>query len=119
MPRTLIERDVANIWADSLCLERVGIRDTFFELGGHYLAATRIISQVLKTFQIELPLQSLFAAPTVAEMAAVIAEHRGKTLATTDLAQVLAELESLSNAEAQQQLLAAQSTTAKLNQSHH
>jgi uncharacterized coiled-coil protein SlyX len=74
---------------------------TFFELGGHSLAATRVVSQVIKKFQLELPLKSLFQSPTIAEMAAVITEHQGKALAEEELKRVLAELELMSDEEAQ------------------
>jgi amino acid adenylation domain-containing protein len=76
VPRTLVESELAQIWAEVLSLDRVGIHDNFFDLGGHSLAATQIISRVVKRFQLELPIQSLFQAPTVAEMAAVIAQGR-------------------------------------------
>src|SRR5206468_3044309 len=71
-PTTPIEEEVAKIWGEVLSLDQVGIHDNFFDLGGHSLAATRVISRVIKGFGLELPLQSLFAAPTVAEMAVVI-----------------------------------------------
>jgi tyrocidine synthetase III len=57
---------------------QVGAHDSFVELGGHSLAATRVISQVIKAFQVELPLGSLFEAPTVAEMAVIITETQAK-----------------------------------------
>ncbi|MGH6875211.1 MAG: non-ribosomal peptide synthetase, partial [Aestuariivirgaceae bacterium] len=71
-PRNEVERMLAEIWADVLSVDRVGIHDNFFDLGGHSLAATRVVSQVIKQFRLELPLQSLFQSPTVAAMAAVI-----------------------------------------------
>jgi acyl carrier protein len=77
-PRDIIERSLSEIWGEVLQLDEVGIHDNFFDLGGHSLAATRVISQVIKQFQLELPLQLLFQSPTVAEMAAVIAEHQSK-----------------------------------------
>jgi acyl carrier protein len=85
-------------------LNEIGIHDNFFDLGGHSLAATRVVSQVLKTFQVELPLQSLFQSPTVAEMAVVIMEHQGKKLEEKELNRILTELESLSVEEAESQL---------------
>ena len=79
-PRTPVEEKVAKIWTEVLALNLVGIHDNFLELGGHSLAATRVVSQVIKTFQVEIPLTSLFEAPTVTEMAAVIVERQARKL---------------------------------------
>ena len=76
LPRTSVEKELAQIWADVLSLDEVGIHDNFFDLGGHSLSATRVVSQVIKHFQLEIPPKALFQSPTVAEMAAVITEHR-------------------------------------------
>jgi acyl carrier protein len=103
-PKTTIERDLALIWAEILPLKRVGIHDSFFELGGHSLAAMRVVSRVVQQFQLELPLQSLFQAPTIAAMAAVITEHQGKRLGNEELERMLAELEATSEDEAEQRL---------------
>jgi acyl carrier protein len=100
-PTTPIEEEVAKIWGEVLSLDQVGIHDNFFDLGGHSLAATRVISRVIKGFGLELSLQSLFAAPTVAEMTVVITEHQGKKLGEEKLDCMLAELESISDEEAQ------------------
>lgn len=67
-PRSAIENQLADIWAELLDIERVGIHDNFFELGGHSLKATQVVSRIRDTFQIELPLRSLFEKPTVAEL---------------------------------------------------
>ena len=101
-PTTEVEGKLAAIWENVLSLDRVGVNDNFFDLGGHSLAATRVVSQVIKQFQLELPLLSLFQSPTVAEMAAVIIEHRGKLLGAEDLERLLGELEMMSDQEAQQ-----------------
>jgi len=71
-PRTELERELAKIWSDVLSVEQVGIQDNFLDLGGHSLAATRIISRVIETYGVEVPVQSLFDAPTIAKMASVI-----------------------------------------------
>ena len=71
-PRTEVEQELARIWAEVLCLDKVGVDDNFFDLGGHSLAASRIISRVINAFGKELPIKALFDAPSVAEMAAVI-----------------------------------------------
>ena len=98
---TEVESKLAAIWESVLSLDRVGVNDNFFDLGGHSLAATRVVSQVIKQFQLELPLLSLFQSPTVAEMAAVIIEHRGKLLDEEELERLLSELELMSDEEAQ------------------
>jgi amino acid adenylation domain-containing protein len=65
MPRTPVEEIIAGIWSDLLDVIQVGIYDNFFDLGGHSLMATRLISRLREALQLELPLRSLFEAPTV------------------------------------------------------
>ena len=103
-PRTSIEEELARIWSELLCLDQVGILDNFFDLGGHSLAATRVISQVIQTFQLELPLKALFESPTIAEMAVVIMQHQTKKASQADQERMLAELETMSEEEAQRLL---------------
>jgi acyl carrier protein len=64
-PRTPVEEILANIWAEVLKLDKVGIHDNFFDLGGHSLLATQLISRVRDAFKLDLPLRSLFEAPTI------------------------------------------------------
>jgi amino acid adenylation domain-containing protein len=68
-PRMLTEELVAGTWAEILKLERVGIHDNFFELGGHSLLATQVISRLRESFNVALPLRSIFESPTVAGLA--------------------------------------------------
>jgi amino acid adenylation domain-containing protein len=68
-PRTATERALAGIWEQVLGVEHVGLHDDFFELGGHSLLATQVISRVRDAFQVDIPLRTLFQAPTVAGLA--------------------------------------------------
>ena len=70
-PRTELERVLAGIWAEVLCVEQVGIEDNFFELGGHSLLAMRVVAQAREVLQIELAVRALFESPTIS----VLAQH--------------------------------------------
>jgi amino acid adenylation domain-containing protein len=69
---TPIQEILAGIWSEILAIKPIGLHDNFFELGGHSLVATRVISQIRKVFQIELPLRCVFESPTIAKLAAEI-----------------------------------------------
>jgi len=71
-PRTPLEQELADLCANVLGLEKVGIHDSFFDLGGNSLAATRLISQVREIAGGPVSLRLLFAEPTVAGLARAI-----------------------------------------------
>jgi len=71
-PRTPTEATLAAIWASVLGLDRVSRDDDFFALGGHSLAATRVMSMVCADLGVELSLGTLFRASTPAALAAVV-----------------------------------------------
>ena len=68
-PSTPIEKLLAGIWTEILGIEQIGINHNFFEIGGHSLIATRVISQIRQVLGVELPLRSLFENPTIARLA--------------------------------------------------
>ena len=71
-PRTQPEEELARIWSVVLGIERVGVNDNFFDIGGSSLLAVRIFAMIEETFGRPLPLASLFQHPTVAELATLL-----------------------------------------------
>ena len=68
-PRNSVEEMLAGMWCEVLGVERVGIEDSFFEVGGHSLMATQLTTRVREAFGTDVPLRTLFEAPTVREFA--------------------------------------------------
>jgi acyl carrier protein len=77
-PRSRTERLLAAIWADVLNIERVGVSDNFFELGGHSLLATQLVSRIRVEFNNEVPVRSIFEAPTIAALAVKLDQQAGQ-----------------------------------------
>jgi len=75
-PRTATEAALAGLVAAVLAVDRVGVEDSFFDLGGHSLLGVRLLSAVRSRLGVELPLRLLFESPTVAGMAAAIDDLR-------------------------------------------
>ncbi|HYM00365.1 MAG TPA: non-ribosomal peptide synthetase, partial [Blastocatellia bacterium] len=71
-PRTPVEHTLASICNEVLGIERISIDADFFEMGGHSLSATRLVLQIDRRFQIQIPLRSVFQYPTIAGLAELI-----------------------------------------------
>ena len=67
-PRTEVERGLVVVLAELLGMEKVGVNDNFFFLGGHSLLGTQLIARVRNIFGVELSLRTVFDSPTVAEL---------------------------------------------------
>ena len=86
-PQSDVQRQVAAIWSQTLNLNRVGIHDNFFYLGGNSMLSVQIVAKINRAFDIEFPLRSFFESPTVAQQSDIIEEI------------VLADLDELSDEE--------------------
>src|SRR5262249_40239228 len=75
-PRNLTEETLCKIFAELLAVDRVGIDDNFFVLGGHSLTAIRLVNRVAASLRVPMSLRTVFQTPTVAELAASISVHR-------------------------------------------
>ncbi|HEX3128840.1 MAG TPA: non-ribosomal peptide synthase/polyketide synthase [Thermoanaerobaculia bacterium] len=76
-PHTATEVALAELWASLLGVERAGLTDNFFDLGGHSLIATRLVSRISETFGIDLPLRAVFEAPVLSELVALVEAAEG------------------------------------------
>ncbi len=94
---TPIEERLLKIWSDILGLKHIGIHDNFFDLGGHSLSATRLISRVHSSLHIDIPVRTIFEAPTINSFAYIIEEKQGSRRVNghTDRAPVVGEDESV------------------------
>ncbi|HKN83795.1 MAG TPA: alpha/beta fold hydrolase, partial [Pyrinomonadaceae bacterium] len=73
-PRSPVEEKLAAIWAEVLKVERVSANDNFFDLGGHSLLAVRLFAKIADAFGKQLPLATLFQAPTIEQLAKILSE---------------------------------------------
>jgi acyl carrier protein len=78
-PRTPTEQMVAQIWSEVLRRPQISVNDNFFDLGGHSLMATQVISRVREQFETEVALRTLFESPTLTCLANAIDSAKGQS----------------------------------------
>jgi len=71
-PRDELEQALADIWERELRVRPVGVRDDFFQLGGHSLVAVQVFNQIERTLGERLPLATLLHAPTIEQLGSVL-----------------------------------------------
>ena len=92
-PRTPVEEQLAGIWTELLPIDRVGIDDDFFDLGGHSMLALRLVARIQAQLGVDLFLTAVFEHPTVRELAALVSERMLEDADGDELAAMLDELE--------------------------
>ncbi|WJM07716.1 non-ribosomal peptide synthetase [Paenibacillus sp. PK1-4R] len=85
-PRTPLEASLAEIWKSVLGLEHIGVHDNFFDLGGHSLRATTLVSKVHQELNVELPLRDVFRYSTIEEMALALSRIEEQLFSSIPLA---------------------------------
>jgi amino acid adenylation domain-containing protein len=104
---TFLERTIVRTWEEVLGVPGIGVLDRFLDLGGNSLKAMQIITQLQNALERVLPLESLFNIATVKEQAAAIEQHLAATTNGDESTAMIAELEAMSEEEAERQLAAA------------
>ena len=104
-PTTAIEEKLVEIWIEVLRVEKVGINDNFFGLGGDSMLAAQIVNRVREALQVELSFLIFFEQPTVASMAIQITQTLAEeVMSSEELDDVLNNLESLCESEVEKLL---------------
>ncbi|MGB3533919.1 MAG: amino acid adenylation domain-containing protein [Microcoleaceae cyanobacterium] len=84
-PQTELQKKIVEIWQKALNLEKIGIKDNFFNLGGNSLLATQVLSQMRQTLQIEISIRRFFETPTIADLELDIKQNNHKESQTEDI----------------------------------
>jgi acyl transferase domain-containing protein/acyl carrier protein len=71
-PQDELEEQITEVWRTLLGIQRIGVDDSFFELGGDSLLALRLAGRLRETLNLDVPLQDLFDAPTIAGLAGIV-----------------------------------------------
>ncbi|HXQ70531.1 MAG TPA: non-ribosomal peptide synthetase, partial [Pyrinomonadaceae bacterium] len=90
-PRSAIERSIANIWQEVLKVEKVGINDNFFGLGGHSLLLVRAQSKVSDALKVKVSMVEMFKYPTISALAEHLSKQRSSPIPASPPARNQAE----------------------------
>ncbi len=84
-PKTELQTEIAAIWQKALNLEKVGIQDNFFNLGGNSLLATQVISQMRQAFKVDISIRRFFETPTIADLELEIKQNNNQVPETESI----------------------------------
>jgi len=92
-PGSPVEETLAVIWRATFRLDRVGVHDDFFELGGNSLLSAQLTWRLREAFRLQVPMRKLFECPTISELAAYITAEMLGAGSADELAALLDEVE--------------------------
>jgi len=98
-PQTILQEVLLAVWAGILGIEKIGIEDDFFELGGDSVLATQIISRLRQMFRMDLPAILLFEVPTIEKLAHYMTAHEARPGLTEKTAALLKRIEGMTEEE--------------------
>jgi acyl-coenzyme A synthetase/AMP-(fatty) acid ligase/acyl carrier protein len=93
-PQTPTQELLASIWAEVLRLPKVGIHDDFFLLGGHSLLAMQVVSRIRDLFHINVPVKSIFEAPTVDQFSTVLINYEPTPCQVEKMAEIFKQVQA-------------------------
>jgi acyl carrier protein len=105
-PSSALETVLLGIWEEFVPRAEIGVDQNFFDLGGHSLLATQVISRVRETFEVDVPLRTLFDAPTVSSFASAMLLDVGTRSQIERMSEMLVSLSGLSEEELEGRLRA-------------
>jgi acyl carrier protein len=103
-PRTAVEEFLVAVWRDLLHVDTVSVHDNFFDLGGHSLSATQLVSRIRDRYSVEVPIYSVFERPTLEMLAVEVLQLLAGLQEEPEVDALLAEVEGLSEDELDQLL---------------
>jgi len=109
-PRNALEEVLVGLWKDTLGVDRVGVTDNFFTLGGHSLVAAQILAWLRQAFKVNITLRSLFAATTVERLADVLTGLEPQPERLRKTAEALLKIKAMSPEERARRLKNRQSS---------
>jgi acyl-CoA synthetase (AMP-forming)/AMP-acid ligase II/acyl carrier protein len=103
-PQNPTQELLAEIWSEVLGIQRIGIDDNFFHLGGHSLKAIQLIGQIQKTYELDITIRHLFNYPTIGELTTVLGELAGSEEIINEISRTIQEISQLSPEQIQAML---------------
>ena len=103
-PRSALEEVIAGLWIELLGVNRVSIRDNFFDLGGHSLLGIQFIARLRDLLRVAIPIRRLFESPTIEALASVLLENPALRESIEQTAKWVLEVAHMSEAEVEAQL---------------